>query len=120
MPRGEISSLGVSFCVGRVIGRLWAVIVEPGANMRAVMVETVKVARDWLNEQLERGWDASDKSIRSLFDDSHAFNTAKGHGAGRDLLKKFLNSDWKEWDKVDKSITFILPTLTNLSELGSC
>lgn len=58
----------------------------------------MKVARDWLNEQLKRGWDNSDKSIRVLFESQHGFDVARGMKAGRDLIKKFLNSDWKEWE----------------------
>lgn len=65
---------------------------------RAVTIETVRVARDWLRKQMEGGWDASDESIRSLFKDAHAFNTASGHGVGRDLIKNFLGGNWKEWE----------------------
>ena len=65
---------------------------------RAVMVETVRVARDWLREQMGKGWDNSDKSIRVLFEGKHAYDVAKGMGVGRDLIKKFLNGDWKEWE----------------------
>jgi len=66
---------------------------------RAVMVETVKVARDWLREQMKVGWVNLDKSIQVLFDNNeHSFDVSKGMGVGKYLIKKFLNSDWKEWE----------------------
>jgi len=68
---------------------------------RSVTIETVRVARDWLREQMEGGWDSADKSISGLFKDAHAFNTCKAQGVGRDLIKKFLGKDWKEWEIQD-------------------
>ena len=61
---------------------------------RAVMVETVRVARDWLREQMEGEWETLGKSIQGLFDSQRGFETSKGMGVGRDLIKKFLNGDW--------------------------
>jgi hypothetical protein len=72
--------------------------------VRAVTIETVKIARDWLREQMGKGWEVSGKFARNLFNDAHAFNVAKGHGVGRDLILKFLGGSWKEWDMSDGAV----------------
>ena len=62
-------------------------------------VETVKVARDWLREQMKGEWEKlTDKSISQLFGSKQSFANSKSKDVGRDLIKKFLNSDWKEWE----------------------
>lgn len=50
---------------------------------RAVTIETVRVARDWLRKQMEGGWDSLDKSIRAIFNSEPAFRASKGMGDGR-------------------------------------
>ena len=35
-------------------------------------------------------------TIRCLIEVAHTFNTAKGDGVGRDLLRKFFGGDWKD------------------------
>ena len=47
---------------------------------------------------MDGGWDNSDKSIRVLFESEPAFRASKGMGVGKQTIKKFLNSDWKEWE----------------------
>ena len=39
-----------------------------------------------------------DKSIQGMFDSQRGYETSKGMGVGKYLIKKFLNSDWKEWE----------------------
>lgn len=65
---------------------------------RAVMIETIKVARDFLREQLNGEWEASDKSIRCLFPNKTSYSESKSKGVGRDTIKNFLGGNWKEWE----------------------
>lgn len=68
---------------------------------RSVTIETVRVARDWLREQMEDGWDSLDKSIRAIFNSEPAFRASKGMGVGKQTIQKFLGKDWKEWEIQD-------------------
>lgn len=68
---------------------------------RSVTIETVKVAREFLKEQMNKEWDDLDKSIRVNFLNKHAFDVAKGMGIGKQTIQKFLGSDWKEWEIQD-------------------
>ena len=65
---------------------------------RAVTIETVRVARDWLRDQMDKGWEFAHKSMSELFKDAHAFNIAKAQGIGQGTIKKFLGRDWKDWE----------------------
>lgn len=65
---------------------------------RFVTLETVRVARDFLRKEMEKGWTTSGKFTRGLFANEHAFETARGMGVGRDLILKFLGGSWKEWE----------------------
>jgi hypothetical protein len=65
---------------------------------RSVMVETVLVARDWLNEQMKGEWDDLNKSIKILFESPHSFTQSKTHGAGQTTILKFLGGNWKQWE----------------------
>jgi hypothetical protein len=42
---------------------------------QTVMVEPVKVARDWLREQIKKEWKSTDDVLRSLFARYHCFIT---------------------------------------------
>lgn len=58
---------------------------------RAVTIETVRVARDWLKSKMEIQWEKlTDKSISEFFNNKQGFANAKTRGVGRDLIKKFL------------------------------
>jgi len=65
----------------------------------AVINETVLAAKEFLDEELAKGWKDSDKNIRVLFESQHAFEQAmrKEDGTGRDTILKFLGKNWKEW-----------------------
>lgn len=65
---------------------------------RSVMIETIKVAREFLRGQLNGGWGDLDKSIRVNFLNEHAFDVAKGMGVGKQTIQKFLGGNWKEWE----------------------
>jgi len=72
---------------------LWCILVSRDTYLR----ETVKVAREWLREQMEGEWISLDKSIRAIFESEPAFRASKGMGVGKQTIKKFLNGDWKDW-----------------------
>lgn len=65
---------------------------------REVVIETVKIARSWLREQMDKGWNTFDASVRGLIKNEHAFKTARGMGVGRDLLKAFLGGNWSDFE----------------------
>jgi hypothetical protein len=62
------------------------------------MIETVRVVRDWLRQQMEGEWDDLNKSIKILFESYHSFNQARTHGVGQTTILKFLGGDWKQWE----------------------
>lgn len=69
---------------------------------RAVTIETVRVARDWLKKQMDAEWEKlDDKFISEFFNNKQGFANAKAQGVGRDLIKKFLGSNWKDWEIQD-------------------
>lgn len=67
------------------------------ANL-SVMIETIKVARDFLRKKIANGWNKDDKSITIAFQTRDIFERAKSQGVGRDTIKNFLGGNWKEWE----------------------
>ena len=65
---------------------------------RSVMIETIKVARDFLRKKIANGWNKDDKSITIAFQTRDIFERAKSQGVGRDTIKNFLGGNWKEWE----------------------
>jgi len=65
----------------------------------AVINETVLAAKQFLDAELAKGWNDSDKNIRVLFNSKHALEQAmrKDSGVGRDTILKFLGGNWKAW-----------------------
>lgn len=62
----------------------------------AILMETVLVTKEFLDAELAKceKLATSDKSIRGLFDNQRAFETAKGMGVGRETILKFLGGNW--------------------------
>jgi hypothetical protein len=67
----------------------------------AMILESISVAKEYLEGELAKyeTWEdvSSDKSIRCVFKDSRSFQECKTKGIGRDIIKKFLGDNWKEW-----------------------
>jgi hypothetical protein len=65
----------------------------------AVVIQTVQVAKEYLDAELAKEWKDSDKSVRVLFDSEHAYNQArrKEGGVGKPTILKFLGGNWKHW-----------------------
>lgn len=65
---------------------------------RAVVLETVRVTREWLREEMKKDWETSDGSVKCLFSSERGFAESKTKGVGRGLIRSFLGGDWKEWE----------------------
>ncbi len=67
----------------------------------AIVLETVKVARDYLNGELRKyeAWEKCyDKNITALFAGIKGdFMHCKKNGVGRAIILKFLGANWKSW-----------------------
>ena len=67
----------------------------------AVIIQTVKAAKEFLDEELKKhkNWESMKSTgnfASSLFEDEHGFRRSKG-GVGRDVLMKFLGGNWRSW-----------------------
>ena len=65
----------------------------------AVATETVLAAKEFLDSELAKyeNWDSTDKFINSLGIENQAALGAAKKGIGRDVILKFLGSNWKGW-----------------------
>lgn len=72
---------------------------ESWAQSAAVINETVKVARDYLNGELAKAdsWERVNESIKSLFSSPESFTKTKQTGVGQTTILKFLGGGWKQW-----------------------
>ncbi len=60
------------------------------------MVETIKVARDWIKNEIEsKTWECLPKSMQASFQDKRAFSASKGMGVGWKTVLAFLGEGWK-------------------------
>ena len=62
----------------------------------AIITETVKATRDFLNSELSKidRWDTSSKLLRGVFESVKSFDTVKGQGVGKETILKFLGGNW--------------------------
>ena len=61
-------------------------------------IETIRVARDWLKEQMKGEWETVSESIHGFFPNKASFASSKAQGVGWKTIKTFLGEDWKEWE----------------------
>lgn len=73
-----------------------------------VIIETVKVTRDFLNAELAKyeSWERVNSSIKSLFTSPESFTKTKDTGVGQTTILKFLGKNWRQ-----HQIQFALNTL---------
>jgi hypothetical protein len=67
----------------------------------SVLIETVSVAKEYLENQLakyDRWEDIDPGEFTRIFENQHSFTQSKTHGIGRDIIKKFLGDNWKDHD----------------------
>jgi len=109
---------------------------EQWQSSPAVVLETVKAIRDFLNSELAKceTWEeaTSNKSIRGLFETQRSFETTKGSGVGQTTILKFLGTGWKQWmiqdslkaleqissGELDEEAAKTLPSVRHLKEFS--
>ena len=63
-----------------------------------VITQTVLTAKEYLDNELKKGWEALNKSIKCLFNNvEQNMKNVRGKGVGQTTLLKFLGSNWKQW-----------------------
>lgn len=74
---------------------------EQWQSSPGVVLETVKVVRDFLNSELSKyeSWEECriNKSINTLFENAGNFGRVKKDGVGQTTILKFLGNGWKQW-----------------------
>jgi hypothetical protein len=65
---------------------------------RAVTLETVRVARDFLQKEMAGEWEVVSKFIHDLFQSKQSFANARSQGIGWQTILKFLGGSWKAWE----------------------
>lgn len=66
---------------------------------QAVLIETVRVVRDFLNTELKKqnSWETSEEFLQRLID-KYNFNKIRSNGVGHATIKEFMGSNWIEYD----------------------
>jgi hypothetical protein len=68
----------------------------------AMLIETVRVARDYLKSELEKyeSWEnicVNESIITKLVDNAKGWVKLRDQGVGQTTLLKFLGRNWKQW-----------------------
>lgn len=77
----------------------WCQAREQEDMSQSILIETVRVVRDFLNVELSKydAWDNVNEIIKVLFDSTRQFQQCKESGVGQTTILKFLGGGWKQW-----------------------
>jgi ParB/RepB/Spo0J family partition protein len=64
----------------------------------SVLIETVSVAKDYLDSELKKDWESLNENIKRVFQTKEMFNQLKNNGVGQTIIKEFLGNNWKQHD----------------------